>query len=490
MIDDLPLIGSQEPTYEWCPEWATTYGDEAAELYNAAASPLGQTLDVYQVAALRQAFAVDPTGTLLCFEWAIILSRQNGKGEILLALELAWLFLFGEPLIIHSAHLAETAREHFLKICILIQSMPDLERRVSKVREGKGAEEIVLKSGARLKFMTRSTGGGLGFTGSKLVADEAMKLDALVMGAGLPTMATKRNAQVIYAASAGDKDSSQLAAVRRRILDRDPAAGGMLWEADRPIYDDHGTLVAGDDPQDPRTWAKTNPTYGVRISDSYTRKEARTLGGWRSPVWWRMRLGIGDYPASEAAWKVIDRLVWEATSMVDVEPVLAPAGRALAVDADPETGVYTLGVAGRRADGRGHFEMIERKRGSEWVVDRVDEIRVKKGRRYPVVLLRSSIAAHLEQDLITRRFRVLTPTQTDYAAACQALVSDLGAGVLVHLEQPATTAAAGHADKRKGHGGSWVWDLDQPNQSPMKVATLAWWAVKSGLAAAPRAKVW
>lgn len=490
MIDDLPLLGSQEPTYQWCPEWAVTYGDEAAALYNAAAASAGQVLDEYQVAALRMALAFDRARVLLCFELAIILSRQNGKNEILLALELAWLFLFGEPLIIHSAHLAETAREHFIKLWVLIQSTPDLDRRVAKVREGKGAEEIILKSGARLKFMTRSGKAGLGFTGSKLVMDESMFLDAVAMAAGLPTMATKRNAQVVYAGSAGHKDSTQLAAVRQRGYDRDPAVGLMVWEANRPIYDDSGTLVDGDDPEDPATWAKVNPAFRVRITEKYVRNEAKTLGGFRQPEWWRQRLGVGDYPASEAAWKVIGRAVWEATAVHDTEPVMAPAGRALAVDADPETGVYTLGVAGRRPDGRGHLELIERKRGSEWIVDRVDEIRVRKGRRYPVVLLRTSIAAHLEQDLTARRYRVHTPTQQEYAAACQALVRDLEGGQLVHLEQPASTTAAGHGDKRKGQGGSWVWDLDQPHQAPIKVLTLAWWAVKSGLAAAPRPKVW
>lgn len=487
-IAEVPLLGSQAPTYEWCPDWAVTYGDEAAQLYNAAAASLGQVLDEYQVAALRYAMAVDRAGTLLCFEFAIILSRQNGKGEILLALELAWLFLFGEPLIIHSAHLAETSREHFLKILILIQQTPDLDRRVAKVREGKGAEEIVLKSGARLKFMTRSGRSGLGFTGSKLVADEAMELDVIAMAAGLPTMATKRNAQVVYAGSAGHKDSTQLAAVRQRALDRDPAVGAMLWEARRPIYDERGVLVDGDDPEDPAVWARTNPAFGVRISDGYVRKEAKTLGGFRSPEWWRQRLGVGDYPAAEAAWKVIGRQVWEAVA----EPgsTMLPTGRALAVDADPETGVYTLGVAGRRVDGRGHVELIDRKRGSAWVLDKVEGLRVAKGRRYPVVLLRSSIAAHLEADLIKARWKVLTPSQVDYAAACQALVADVEGGQVVHIGQPPLELSVGHGDKRKGHGGSWVWDLDRPHQAAVKVATLAWWAVKSGQAAAPRSRVW
>jgi hypothetical protein len=480
---DAPLVGSQDPTFEWCPEYAISYGDEAVALYNAAAAPMGQLLDDWQRAALRMAFAVDPRGVLVCFELAIILSRQNGKGEVLIALELAWLFLFNEPLIIHSAHLFTTAREHFLKMLVIIQTNPDLDRRIGKIREGKGDEEIILKTGGRLKFMTRKGGAGLGFTGSKLVTDEAMHLDAVQMGVGLPTMATKRNAQVVYTGSAGGKDSTQLAEVRRRGLDRDPAVGIMMWEAARPVYDERGQLVDGDDPEDPRTWAKTNPTLGDpphgRISPGFVRHEARVLGGMRSETWWRQRLGVGDYPVREAAWKVISKEVWEARC--DEASSMLAGGRALAVDGDNETGVYTLGFAGRRGDKVGHVELIHRQRGGGWVIDRIEHLRTKPGgRRYPVVILKSSIAGHLIEPLQNMRYRVHVPSQADYASGCQGLVTDLGSGKVMHIGQQAMTTAAGHGDQRKGVEGGWVWDRDQPHQSAIIVPTLAWWAVSTG----------
>lgn len=490
MIDDVPLLGSQDPTFEWCPPFAVTYGDEAAALYNAAASPMGQTLDVYQVAALRHAMAVDPHGTLLCFEFAIILSRQNGKGEVLLALELAWLFLFGEPLIIHSAHLAETSREHFLKMVALIQSLPDLERRLAKVREGKGAEEIILKSGARLKFMTRSGRAGLGFTGAKVVCDEAMYLDVMAVAAAIPTMATKRNAQVVYAGSAGHAESTQLASVRQRGLNRDPAVGLMAWEARRPVYDERGTLVDGDDPEDPRTWARTNPTFGVRISETYVRKEAKVLGGFRESEWWRQRLGVGQYPSVGGSWLVVPQSVWEARE--DPTSSMLTAGRALAVHADVESGVYTLAVAGKRQDGRIHVELIDRKRGSEWIYPKVEDVRQRLagGRMWPIVVLKSGLAGHLDGSLTRAGRRVLTPSAVVYAQACQGLVVDLEEYRVAHIGQGPLSKSVEFGQKRKGSGGSWVWDLDQPQQSAVVAVTLAWWAVSSGVAAAPRPRVW
>src|SRR5262245_21944931 len=454
---------------------------------------MGQMLDVYQKAALQIAFAVDPHGVLTCFEFAIILSRQDGKGEVLIALELAWLFLFNEPLISHSAHLYPTAREHFMKLLVIIQTNPDLERRIKQIREGKGDEEVILKTGGRLKFFSRKGGAGLGFTGSKLVCDESMDLDAVAMGVGLPTMATKRNAQVIYAASAGHKDSSQLAAVRQRGLDQDPAVGLMMWEAERPVYDEYGQLVDGDDPEDPATWARTNPAMNRPvngITEGYIRKEARTLGGFRAPEWWRQRLGVGDYPAAEAAWKVIAKPVWEA--QCDEQSSLLKVGRCLAIDADEETGVYTLGIGGRRGDGRGHVELVDRRRGAHWVLARCEDIRVRRGggRRYPVALLKTSIAAHLGTDLVQAGWRVCYPNGIEYDAGCQALVKDLEANLLVHYGQEAMTRAGGHGSPHKTGKGSWRWDRSQPHQSSIIVATLLWWLIKSGKARIPKSRIW
>ena len=55
-------------------------------------------------------------GKWAAFETALIVPRQNGKGSILEARELAGLFLFGEQLILHSAHEFKTAQEAFRRV--------------------------------------------------------------------------------------------------------------------------------------------------------------------------------------------------------------------------------------------------------------------------------------------------------------------------------------------------------------------------------------
>jgi hypothetical protein len=52
-------------------------------------------------------------GKWAAFEVGLNVARQNGKGSILEARELAGLFLLGERLIIHSAHEFATSLEAF-----------------------------------------------------------------------------------------------------------------------------------------------------------------------------------------------------------------------------------------------------------------------------------------------------------------------------------------------------------------------------------------
>src|SRR5262245_42008689 len=66
------------------------------------------------------------------YESAIVVARQNGKGAILEAVELAWLYLLGVKTIIHSAHEFPTSREHFLRMESLITNTPELKVELAR----------------------------------------------------------------------------------------------------------------------------------------------------------------------------------------------------------------------------------------------------------------------------------------------------------------------------------------------------------------------
>ena len=164
-------------------------------------------------------------GRWSAFEVGLVVPRQNGKGAILEALELAGLFLWDEMLILHSAHEFKTAREGFLRLGARIAANPWLAGRVLREWRSHGDEGFELKSGARLRFVARTGGSGRGFSADRVVLDEAFKLDDTAMGALLPTLSARPNPQIWYTSSAPKVDSSQLHSVRARgVAGGDPGA--------------------------------------------------------------------------------------------------------------------------------------------------------------------------------------------------------------------------------------------------------------------------
>jgi phage terminase large subunit-like protein len=269
---------------------------EAVEL----AAGAGIVLDDWQAYVLDQSLGERAGNKWAAFEVGLIVSRQNGKGTCLEARELAGLFLFGEELILHSAHEFKTAADAFRRIAALIQDNRQFSRHVKRIRTANGSEMIELKSGQRLRFVARSAGSGRGFSADAVILDEAYELGDKEMEALLPTLSARPNPQVWYASTAGNPDSVQLGRIRDRGLKGgDPSLAFFEWSAEET-----------DDPADPVTWAKANPGLGIRISGEYVRREQASL----SPDGFaRERLSIGDYPVEGADnWSTIGRDAWEA----------------------------------------------------------------------------------------------------------------------------------------------------------------------------------
>ena len=99
------LLGSQVPTHLVVPPSAvSSAGAEAVEL----AALAGLFLDPWQELVLQSALSERADGKWAALEVGLVVPRQNGKGSILEARELAGMFLLGEELILHSAHVFKT----------------------------------------------------------------------------------------------------------------------------------------------------------------------------------------------------------------------------------------------------------------------------------------------------------------------------------------------------------------------------------------------
>lgn len=101
----MTLLGVQEPRLSLIPEGDMRRGEEAVQF----ARWCGMTLYPWQEDLLRNMCRTDESGRWSAREVLTVVARQNGKGEVLVARELAGIYLFGERSIFHSAHFMDTA---------------------------------------------------------------------------------------------------------------------------------------------------------------------------------------------------------------------------------------------------------------------------------------------------------------------------------------------------------------------------------------------
>lgn len=470
-------IGQQTPRVHVVPSYASSAGGEAIEVAEVA----GLHLDPWQKLVLTDALGETPAGRWAAYRVGLEVARQNGKGGVLEARELAGLFAFGEKLIIHSAHEQATATEHFNRVLALMEGVPEFDRRILKPVRGKGQEAIHLRGGQRIFFKTRTGGGGRGFTGDLVVFDEAMILPSSFMAALVPTMAARSmvgDPQLWFVGSAVDQqnpklDGLEFARVRRDALKcADDRLAYFGWS---PPFDspDKVPATALDDPE---VWAWGNPGMGIRIGRGYIADERRALGAREFCV---ERLGVGDWPDPDllAAGQVISDETWNGLVATDASKPPGPV--CFAFDVTPDRAFAAIAVAGYRADGRRQVQVIDHHRGTGWVVDRLAELTdkhrtVKDGVRCDA----KSPAASLLPDLDDRRVKVEPIGAAEHAQACGAFFDACDQDTLRHFAQEELDAAVKGAVKRS-LAGAWAWDRNSSDVdiSPLVACTLALWGV-------------
>jgi phage terminase large subunit-like protein len=459
------VLGAQRPRFCLFPDYVSSAGQEAIELALMA----GLDLDPWQQFVLTHALGEMANGSWAAFEVGVVVPRQNGKGGLLEARELAGLFLLGERLLIHSAHQFDTSLEAFRRLLTLIEETPEFDQKVKRVSRSHGEEGIELKGGRRIRFRTRTKGGGRGFSGDFLALDEAMDLQQSAHSALLPTLSARPNPQVWYTGSAVDQEVHDhglvLAGVRERGVSGD--ADGLAyfeWSADADLISVEKIAMSEE------AWAAANPGLGIRISTSHVALEQQSMNPRAFAV---ERLGVGDWPTSDGSVpQVIPAEAWAActdkASTVD-DPVC------FAFDVRPDRSAAAIGVAGERSDGRMHTEVVDHRPGTGWVVDRLVEL-VEKHQPMSVKCDQASAAASLLTKLANAGVEVETVNATEHAQACGVLFDAVEQGRLRHLGTPELQSAVRGAAKRQ-LSDAWAWSRRSSGVdiSPLVACTLALW---------------
>lgn len=442
------------------PGYAFSSGVEAVEL----AASAGLKLDPWQQLVLQLGLGETAAGKWAAFQVALIVARQNGKGAILEALELFWLFATGEDLIGHSAHEYKTAMEAFRRVLFLITNTDALRKRVKKVINTNGEEGIELLTGQRLRFMARSKGAGRGFSFDKLIWDEAYALTGEQQDAQLPTLSAMPNPQIWLTSSPPLDAASGAALFRLRRLAESGAPELVFLD-----YGAAGTLDALEvvDLDDPVVALQANPAAPERISVAAMRRERASMG---DIGYARERLGIWP-PDLTAGYTVITKAQWDllvdATSGSDGDLVGRPA---IAVDVSPRNAGQVraaIGLAQRRRNGAAHLELIKTGSGTAWLVP--DLVQLARSANVCAVVIdpgspagsilpdleAAFLAAGLSLSLIVKMGSrdVAQAFGMIYDAAASATREDRA---VTHLGQPELDMAVGGAVKRPvGDGHAW-----------------------------------
>lgn len=370
------LVGSQTPRISSRPDYVSSAGQEAIELAESA----GLYLDPWQQLVLTESLGERRDGRWSAFEVGLIVPRQNGKGSVLEARELFGLFLAEqEKLIIHTSHLFATSLEAFRRIRTLIESTPDLDRKVRQMRQTTGQEMIELRDGSRLRFMARSKGAGRGLSGDLVVLDEAYELDDAVMEALLPTLLARPNPQVWYTSSPvlDSETGMPLTAMRKRgMAGDDPSLCYLEWSAETDANLD-----------DRAAWVQSNPGLGYRVTEEGIARSRSTMtdAGFAREI-----LCIWP-PEGAGQWQVITKKQW-ADAEDASEPMQDPV--ALAVYLTPDRGVGAIVAAGARADADLCVEVVAHEPRADWIPARVVDL-VRKWQPCMLVIDSAGAGANL-----------------------------------------------------------------------------------------------
>lgn len=466
------------PRVRSVPEYSFTSGVEAVEL----AESVGLIPDAHQRAAVYDILAEGDDGKWSSFESAVVEPRQNGKGGILEVIDLADLFLFSvaqrDFLSIHTAHEFKTAQEAFRRVLFWVENNDWLRKKVAKVRTSHGEEGIELLSGARLRFLARSNGSGRGFSADRLTYDEAYDLPEETVAASLPIMSARPNPSLIYASSApmGDVKGTALRRVMARGRCEPVEKNGPPREVDPNLCYIEYSADPKADLDDEAEWVRANPgTAAGRITVEFIAKERAALS---EVAFARERLGILDENAGAT---VIDLEVW-AGQADELSSPLDPV--AFAIDVSPDSAWASIAVCGRRADRKMHVEVADRRRGTGWVVDRIEEL-VSSWRPLSVTLDAIGPAGALLPAFAERGIAIEVVSMTQYGQACALFKNSVDDLALFHKGQTGLTAALESGRKRPlGDAGLWGWHRrDTTDITPLVASTLAVFGFSRGAVA-------
>lgn len=453
-------MGSQEPSVRLAPDYLQSDGLDAAKILRAG----GTVLDPWQADVLDDWLGRSPSGKWAAPTCGGSVPRQNGKSLLVQGRAEAGMLLYNEQ-VIYTAHLQKTATETFEEMRDFFES-PRLKKYVSDIKTALGREQIILKSGARIKFLARTRNGGRGQHGDLLIIDEAQEMDENAQASFLPAISASLNPQTVYVGTPPDPGASGTVfrGIRQRALDGKTER--MAWF--EFSVDEIGNV------KDRQRWADTNPALGRRILPSTVEGESEQMD---PDTFARERLGWWAPIAEEKQDLAIDAAAWDACRSDETKP---EGKTAYGIKFSPDGSEICLCGAVIPAEGKARVSLIERKqtsRGTQWLADWLND-RYKKA---ACVVIDGRNGADVLVDKIADTWKikgsVIRPSAKEMVAAVGMLTDAINEQTVTWYSQQEVLRQSAITSVKRPIGGGWGFGGD--DAGPVEAAALALYGAKT-----------
>lgn len=374
------------------------------------------------------------------------------------------MLMFNET-VIYTAHLQKTATETFEEMRDFFES-PKLRRHVAEIKTALGREQIILNTGARIKFLARTRNGGRGQHGDLLIFDEAQELDETAQGSFLPAVSASLNPQTVYVGTPPGPDAvgTVFRSIRQRALD---------GKSKKTAWFEFSVKEIGN-VKDSKRWAQTNPALGRRILLSTIEGESEQLD---ADTFARERLGWWSPISTEHIDYAIDRKAWE-NCVSDEEK---PEGKtAYGVKFAADGSFVCLCGAVIPKDGKARISLIEMQpsgRGLAWLADWLNARYTKAS--CVVIDGRNGVDVLIDRISSTWKAKnsIVRPSASGTVSAAGLLINTINEnGLTWYRPQQALNESAVTSTKRSIAGG---FGFGGDNSLPIEACALALWGAKT-----------
>ena len=452
-------MGSQEPCERIAPSYPSSDGGDAVRILRAG----GIILDPWQSDIMDDWMGRTISGKWMAPTCGGSVPRQNGKSLLVQGRAGAGMILFNET-VIYTAHLQKTATETFEEMRDFFES-PRLRKHVAEIKTALGREQIILKTGARIKFLARTRNGGRGQHGDLLIFDEAQELDEAAQGSFLPAISASLNPQTLYVGTPPGPDAvgTVFRNLRQRALD---------GESKKVAWFEFSVPEIGN-VKDPARWAATNPALGRRIQFSTIEGESEQMD---NDTFARERLGWWSPIAAENLDYALDHSAWKKCASDEPKP---EGKTAYGVKFAADGSAVCLCGAVIPKDAPARVSLIEMRpsgQGLTWLAEWLTE---RYGRASCVVIDgRNGVDVLIDRIKGVWRAKnsVIRPTTKDVIAAVSGFTNSVNEGSLTwYKPQAALNESAVTAIKRPIGGG---YGFGGDNSLPVEACALALWGAK------------